>query len=167
ASFSRAVSYVGPMITEDARRVLELLDQIASLEAGMRELSASSEIARRLATIPGFGDTSVAELAGEIGARERFEDEASLALYLGMCPLDSSSGTYRGSKAPRQVNKRARKAMMNALYHHIRKVPQSRAYYERKRAQGKNHNQALRSLGRHMVRVIWRMLEDGRDYEIR
>jgi transposase len=167
ASFSPDVSYVGPMIVEDARRILELTGRIASLEAELRELSAASEIARLLATIPGYGETSVAELAGEIGTLERFGDEASLALYLGMCPLDNSSGAYRGSKAPRQVNKQARRAMMNALSHHIKQVPQSRAFYDRKRSEGKKHNQALRSLGRHMVRVIWCILRDGRDYELR
>jgi len=46
-------------------------------------------------------------------------------------------------------------------------VPQSRAYYDRKRADGKTHNQAIRALGRHLVRVIWAMLRDHRDYEIR
>jgi len=167
ACFSPEVGYVGPMIVADARRVLELLAQISSLEAAMAELAASSEIARRLATIHGFGEICVAELAGEIGTQARFAGEASLALYLGMCPLDNQSGDYHGSKVPKQVNKRARMAMTNALAHHIKYVPQSRAFYDRKRAEGKSHNQALRSLGRHMVRVIWCMLRDGRDYELR
>lgn len=109
----------------------------------------------------------MAELAGEIGRHERFAGEASLALYLGMCPLDNQSGDYRGSKVPRQVNKRARKALMNALAHHVRQVPQSRLLYEKKRAQGKSHNQALRAVGRQLIRVIWCMLRDGRDYELR
>ena len=56
---------------------------------------------------------------------------------------------------------------MTAVAHHYRCVPQSEAYYDRKRAQGKTHNQAVRALGRHMVRVIWAMLRDQRDYEPR
>jgi len=46
-------------------------------------------------------------------------------------------------------------------------VPESRAYYDRKRAQGKAHNQAIRALGRHMVRVIWSVLKNEHDYELR
>ncbi len=61
-------------------------------------------MACRLASIPGFGAVSTAELAGEIGTLERFRGEASLALYLGMAPLDRSSGKSRGSKPPRHVN---------------------------------------------------------------
>ncbi len=38
---------------------------------------------------------------------------------------------------------------------------------ENKRAEGKKHNQAVRALGRHLVRVMWAMLTQDRDYELR
>ena len=50
---------------------------------------------------------------------------------------------------------------------HIDVSPEAKVYYDKKRAEGKKHNQSLRSLARHMVRVIWGMLRDERDYEIR
>lgn len=167
ARFSSEVEYVGPMIIEDAKRILQLHQQIHTLDEAMENLGDHSEIARRLTTIGGFGKTSVAELAGEIGTLERFASEGSLALYVGMSPLTHQSGLVSGSRSPRQVNRRAKAAMMTAVAHHIFCVPQSRAYYDRKHAEGKTHNQAVRSLGRHLVRVIWAMLRDHRDYEIR
>ena len=167
ATFSDEVDYVGAMIVEDARRLLELHRQIAVLDETLATLSEQSEIARRLGSIAGFGKTSIAELAGEIGTLSRFSGEASLALYVGMSPLTVQSGQSSRARAPRQVNTRCRAAMMTAVARHIGCVPQSRAYYERKREQGKTHNQAVRALGRHMVRVIWAMLRDGRDYEPR
>lgn len=167
AAFSPQVSYVGPMIVSDARRVLELRSQTASLEEAIGELASESEMARLISTIPGFGQVSAPELAGEIGTPGRFSCEASLALYLGMCPLTNQSGEFSGTRAPRQVNRRAKAAMMNALAHHVKQVAESRLFYDKKRAEGKSHNQALRSLGRHMVRVIWCMLRDRRDYELR
>ena len=167
ARFSSEVEYVGPMIIEDARRILELRKQIHALDEAMAGLADHSEIARRLVSINGFGKTSIAELAGEIGTQRRFASEASLALYMGMSPLTHQSGKMSSTRSPRQVNRRAKAAMMTAVARHMKCVPQSSAYYERKRAQGKTHNQAVRALGRHMVRVIWAMLRDGRDYEIR
>lgn len=158
---------MSPMIIADARRILELLGEIAALDAAMEALTQESEIGQRLATIPGFGKTSVAELAGEIGTVDRFASEASLALYVGMCPLDRQSGQFHGTKSPRQVNWRAKAAMMTAVARHIAQVPESRTYYEKKRAEGKKHNQAVRALGRHMVRVMWSMLRQNRDYELR
>ncbi len=108
AQFSHDAEWVGEMIQEDAVRVLELHDKIQALEFRMEEVAQESEIAQALSTIPGFGDVCTAELAGEIGTIERFGNEASLALYLGMTNLDNSSGKQKGSKPPRQVNSRAR-----------------------------------------------------------
>ena len=165
SKFSQEVEYVGPQVS-DAKRILELLKEIAALDKAIEELSQESELARRIDSIPGFGKTSAAELAGEIGTFDRFTSEASLALYLGMCPLDRQSGQFHGTKSPRQVNRRA-KVEVSAVARHIERVPESRAYYEKKRAEGKKHNQAVRALGRHLVRVMWSMLSQERDYELR
>lgn len=164
AQFSHDVEWVGEMIQEDAARVLELRDKIESLEAKMEDVALSSDIAQTLATIPGFGAICTSELAGEIGTIDRFNNEASLALYLGMANLDNSSGKQKGSKPPRQVNTRAKAAMMIAVDRHRKKVLQSQRYYEKKRTEGKKHNQALRALGRHLCRVIFKMLKDNRGY---
>ncbi|GBE15868.1 transposase IS116/IS110/IS902 family protein [bacterium BMS3Abin14] len=118
-------------------------------------------------SLPGFGPTSTAELAAEIGTIGRFETEASLALYLGMAILDNSSGRKRGSKTSKMVNTRAKAAMMAAVDSHRKCVPESQRYYEKKRAEGKKHNQAVRALGRHLCRVIFKMLKEEREYEIR
>jgi len=167
ALFSHEAEWAGPMIVADARRVLALKHEIAALDQNIEPLTEDCEMARRLRSIPGFGPICSGELAGEIGAIERFGGEASLALYLGMATLDRSSGTHTGAKRPRQVNTRTKAAMMIAVARHMEQVPVSRAYYEKKRAQGKTHNQAVRALGRQLARVIWSMLKHQRDYELR
>lgn len=40
-------------------------------------------------------------------------------------------------------------------------MPEFRAFYERKRAEGKRHTQALIVLTRRRVNVLWAMLRDG------
>lgn len=162
--FSHEAELVGEMIQEDAARALELHDKIQSIEARMKEVAQGSDMAKALSSIPGFGAVCTAELAGEIGTIERFEKEASLALYLGMTHLDNSSGKQKGSKRPRQVNTRAKAAMMVAVDRHRKQVPQSQRYYEKKRSQGKKHNQALRAPGRHLCRIIFKMLIENRGY---
>ena len=166
AYFAPDASLVGDMIQQDATRILELKQQVKALEKQMACIAESSSMAGQLASIPGYGAVCSAELAGEIGTLERFRGEASLALYLGMATLDNSSGKFRGSKPPRHVNVRAKAAMMTALDHHRKLVPQSQRYYEKKRAEGKKHNQAIRALGRHLCRVIFKMLAQERPYRI-
>ncbi|MFE5914164.1 IS110 family transposase, partial [Streptomyces wedmorensis] len=41
----------------------------------------------------------------------------------------------------------------------------SRRFYERKRAEGKRHIQAVLALARRRVNVLWALLRDGRTYE--
>jgi hypothetical protein len=120
-----------------------------------------------LQSIPGFGAVCTSELAGEIGTIERFASEGSFSLYLGMSTWDNSSGKYQGTKAPKHVNNRAKAAMMIALDRHRKYVPQSQRYYEKKRSEGKKHNQAIRALGRHLSRIMYKILREERDYEIR
>jgi transposase len=166
ACFGHDARLVGDMIRQDAERILELNRQIKALEVEMARIAAKSTIACQLASIPGYGSVCAAELAGEIGTIARFRSESSLALYLGMAPLDHSSGKFHGSKAPKHVNARAKAAMMAAVDHHRKRVPQSQRYYEKKRAEGKKHNQAIRALGRHLCRVIFKMLSQERTYRI-
>jgi transposase len=166
AYFAPDATLVGDMIQQDAARILELKQQVKALEDQIAEVTESSSMAGQLASIPGYGAICSAELAGEIGTLERFRNEASLALYLGMATLDNSSGKFRGSKPPRHVNARAKAAMMIGLDHHRKLVPQSQRYYEKKRAEGKKHNQAIRALGRHLCRVIFKMLAQNRPYRI-
>jgi transposase len=164
AIFSDEVEWAGPMIIADAQRVLDLIRQVQALEKLIVTIGATSAIACRIETIPGFGLVTSATLAGELGNLDRFEAETSLALYTGMTRLDNSSGKFTGSKNTRQVNTHAKVAMMAAVAVHINNVPESRTYYDKKRAEGKTHHQAVRALGRHLIRVIWSMLKHDRDY---
>lgn len=167
AHFSEEASYAGEMILEDAFRIIELCEKIKSLEVQISAVSQESMMAMTLDSIPGFGVVSAGTIAGELGTIDRFRKESSLALYLGMASLDNSSGRYRGSKAPTHVNTRAKAAMMIAIDHHRKQVESSKRYYEKKRAEGKKHNQAIRALGRHLCRVIFKMLIQERHYELR
>jgi transposase len=167
AVFSHEVAWVGEMIQADAARILELLGQIKALEAKIDAVAQESVVASILDSIPGFGRICSAELAGEIGTIARFRSDASLGLYIGMSNLDNSSGKFQGSKAPKHVNTRAKAAMMIAVDRHRKGVPESQRFYEKKRAEGKGHNQAIRALGRHLCRVIYKLLTEERVYEIR
>ena len=166
ALFAASAEWAGSMIQADAMRILSLREAIAQLEIQIAELTAQSRIAQRLLTLPGVGSACASELAGEIGNIERFKDEASLAVYLGVAPLDRSSGKRVSAKLPRQINPRARDALIIAMVHHMQSVPTSRAFYDRKRVEGKTHMQALRALARHMVRILFRMLTNNRDYRL-
>jgi transposase len=166
ATFSDDISFMSPMLKQDIMRIISLGDMIRELDQHILERLGVSSIGSRLLSIKGFGVTSCGELAGEIGCIERFKSESSLALYIGMAALDDSSGKHKGSKKFKQVNKHAKAAMMVATDHQRKGNEQSQRYYLKKRLEGKKHNQAIRSLGRHLTRVIFKMLKEDRDYYV-
>ena len=90
AQFAPEVEWVGEMIQQDARRILALGKEIKAIEQQIAGIAVQSELAQIIGSIPGFGKTTMAEIAGEIGTLERFETEAGLAIYTGMAPLDKA-----------------------------------------------------------------------------
>ena len=94
-----------------------------------------------------------------------FADAGHLASYAGIAPVTRRSGTsIRGEHAPRGGNKRLKRALFLSAFASLHHGP-SRAYYDRKRAQGKRHNQALIALARRRTDVLYAMLRDGTLYE--
>ncbi len=166
AMFSDDADLFSCFLQEDIARLQAIKVSIKEIEDQIMTLLLESDIAQRLSSMEGFGFICCAELAGEIGTIQSFKKEGSLALYLGMVALDNSSGTRKATKASKQVNKRAKTALMTAVNVHRQYNEQSAAYYAKKRKEGKKHNQALRSLGRHLCRVIYKMLTENRDYYI-
>ena len=167
AHFGEEAGLVGPMIISDARRIRELVSIIRGLEREIEKLIGTSRLGQLINSIPGFGTTCTGELVGEIGTINRFSQEGSLAYYLGMAPLDNSSGKKEGTRTARNVNTRCKMAMMTAVSHHKDKVPESKIYYDKKRREGKSHNQAVRSLARYIVKVIWAMAKNDQPYIIK
>jgi hypothetical protein len=49
----------------------------------------------------------------------------------------------------------------------IHTCPESRQYYDKKRAEGKKHTQAVLALARRRVNVLWALLRDNRAYQPR
>ena len=64
-------------------------------------------------------------------------------------------------------NKTLKKVFYQSAFASPRGSPQSRAFYDRNRAEGKKHTQALIALARRRVNVLWAMLRDGTTFEAR
>jgi len=167
AYFGDTIAYIAPMIYEDAKRLLELKAQLAALKKQMQAHIERSSMALRIQSLIGFSTITAATLAGEIGTLDRFAGERSLAVYLGMANLDKSSGKYQGSKQSLSTNHHAKKVMIAAIMQHARHVEESKQYLQKKIAEGKKYQQAIRSIGRHLVRVLWSMITQERDYIVK
>ena len=147
-------------------RILELNVGIARVEDGIKARMDDIPAARLLLSIPGMGPWTAAVIASEIGDISRFRSEAALATYCGVTPKARVSGTsLNGAKARKTGNKVLKNAIMQSAQAAIMHGGPERDYYDKKRAEGKKHRQALRSLARRRVALIYAMLSSGTLYE--
>lgn len=149
-----------------ASRVIELVAEERRLNAMIERRAAMIPEVELLQSIPGVGPVYAAVIAVEIGDVGRFADSNHLASYAGVAPRKEESGTsVHKSKKRKGGNRRLKNALMQSAQRSVLRDPVARAYYERKRAEGKKHLQALRALARHRVTVIYAMLNEGTYYE--
>lgn len=155
------------IISSGARRVLELKEEISTLDDKLEELGEESVEVKRLISISGVGTKLSSRLVGEIGDIHRFEREDQLAVYCGVACIDDDSGKTRKARVAYKANRICKATMIDIAGCTIRYVPESKAYYEKKRAEGKKHNHALRCLARQLIKVIFKMLKEDRCYVVK
>ena len=89
-----------------------------------------------------------------VRAPHRFANPARLAAYAGLAPVNWQSGRTSNTRRARGGNHRLKNAMFVAAFVASQHDPEARAYYLRKRAQGKEHthNRTALSFGGHLRR---------------
>ncbi|MFE3824853.1 transposase [Streptomyces sp. NPDC059092] len=117
-----------------------------------------------LTSLPGMGVRTTAAVIVAIGDGTAFPTAGHLASYSGLAPTTKSSGTsIRGEHAPHRGNRLLKRALFQAAFAAIgcKTDLSSRIYYDRQRAHGNTHTQAVLRLARQRVNVIHAMIHNG------
>ena len=123
-----------------------LLDDDTMRGATLRTVRDSPR--ERCAALGLIGPRTGSRLLAEIGVGSRFASGSRLASYAGLAPVTRQSGSsLRGEARSRRGNHRLKNVMFLAAFASLRD-PDSRAFYDRKRAEGKRHNAAVICLAR-------------------
>lgn len=153
--------------------VAGLAKEVTDLDARITELDTAIEARFRrhhqatvITSLPGMGFRLGAEFLAAVGDLDLFTSPDQLAAYAGLAPVPHDSGkrTGRLHKATR-YHRGLRRALFMAALTAIRCCPTSRAYYDRKRSEGKRPVQALMALARRRINVLWALLRDNRHYQ--
>ena len=158
--------------------ILETLD---SMEARLRALDQQIERLTRqtidprtkalLESIPGFGPTVTAKvlayLPGEIlRSGNNRKAAARLQAFMGNDPRLQESGQWKGQT---RMSKRGveplRTAFFQAAFNAAQHDPELKAFYQRKRFEGKSHHVALSHLMRILTRRLVAVLRSGQPYQ--
>ncbi|MCR6490868.1 IS110 family transposase [Amycolatopsis sp. OK19-0408] len=161
-------SVTAPLIARLARQLLELDREIKDLGKQLGQRFAEHPDAGHITSLDGFGPVLGAQLLAGTGGdlQAAFRSSAHLAAYAGLAPVPRDSGRVRGNlHRPTRYHRGLRRVFYLAALSAIKRPDgPSRAFYLRKRGEGKRHTQALIALARRLVDVIWALLRDGREF---
>ncbi|MCW2501701.1 MAG: putative transposase y4pF/y4sB [Frankiales bacterium] len=152
---------------------LEQLTDLEDLDAKLKQIAdrigqVLHEHPSHVQQIHGIGAVTTAVVLGEVGDVRRFPSKHHFASYTGTAPIDASSGDTIRHRLNRGGNRRLNfvlhvAANVQLATHH----PDGYAYYQRKRAAGKSHLEAMRCLKRRLCDVVFRaLLEDLADRQV-
>ncbi|TFC90417.1 MULTISPECIES: IS110 family transposase [Cryobacterium] len=141
---TNATSIVLPKLAEQLAALRRQRDEIA---VEVERLVEAHPLHPVLISRPGVGVGTAARLLTEVSGKD-FATANHLAAYAGLAPVTRRSGSsIRGEHPSGRGNKILKRAIFLSAFAALRD-PVSRAYYDRKIAQGKRHNQALIALAR-------------------
>ncbi|MEV0977882.1 IS110 family transposase [Streptomyces sp. NPDC049915] len=148
-----------------AASLAAVLDQRKVLAARIEELLEAHPLSQVLTSMPGIGVRTAARILIDVGDGSGFATAGHLAAYAGLAPATRRSGSsIRGEQPSRRGNKQLKRAFYLAAFASLSQ-PDSRAYYDRKRREGKHHVAAIVCLARRRIDVLFAMLRDGTFYQ--
>jgi len=143
----------------------EFLADLRRIDAQMRDAKKKLTTAVRasgttLTSLSGVGPIVAATAIGEVRHVSRFADRDHFAAYNGTAPIEVSSGHRKIYRLSRRGNRRVNHAIHVAAVTQVsQRHSEGRAYYERKRAEGKTPKEALRSLKRRVSDAVFAQLQ--------
>ncbi|TRM13211.1 IS110 family transposase [Lentibacillus cibarius] len=168
---SFGIRFAQDAFTFQLRSMIEQLNfletQIKQTEEEINQLMTS--INSVIETIPGIGPITGATILGEIGDIRKFSNPKKLVAYAGIDASVSQSGQFDATH--NVMSKRGspylRKALFQVAVVASRSDPILKAFYDKKRSEGKHHLTAIGAVSRKLCYIIHAILTNNEPYEIR
>jgi transposase len=160
---------LAPWASRRRHELLELLDRlnptIAELSQAVEQEAEKCPEARRLMTHPGVGALTALAFVLIIGDAERFECGKQVASYLGLVPLEKSSGNRRRlGHITKQGNSLVRFLLVEAAQVTVRSLPEWRGRYFHLLMRRGRKTAKVAMARRLAIRLYW-MWRQGLNYE--
>jgi transposase len=144
-----------------ARRHQQLSAEIRELDKLIEPLVEA--INPRLLAVFGVGPDTAGQLLVTAGEQpDRITSEAAFAMLCGVAPLPASSGRTHRHRLNRGGDRQANAALYRIVLCRLRHDPATRAYAQRRTAEGKSKKEIIRCLKRYVAREIYRTLTSKR-----
>jgi transposase len=149
-----------------AAQLLPLIEQIASYDKEITDLFLTHADDEIFSSLPGAGKRLAPRLLAEWGDdRTRYTASTSVQALAGTAPVAFQSGNYAKAHKRYACLKPLRNVLHQFAWQSTRQEAWALTYYKRKRAEGKSHSMAVRSLANVWVRIIYAMWFEHKSYE--
>ena len=139
------------------RRVLDIDTDCARLHSELTDLVHKT--APSLVDLHGVGVHTAGLLLVAAGDNaERITSEAAFAHLCGVAPIHASSGKITRHRLNRGGNRQANHALWRIVFTRMGSDPRTRAYVERRLAEGRSKPEIMRVLKRYVAREVYRHL---------
>jgi transposase len=157
------------LIADLAKEAIALGERLRDIDKLIEDRFRRHRHAHVIISMPGIGPLLGAEFLAAAGRDMAwFANADRLAGFAGLAPAPWDSGRIRGNlHRPRRYHRGLNRVFCYSAMISIRTCPESKDFYDRKRAEGKKHTQAVLALARRRVNVLWALLRDNRAYEPR
>jgi transposase len=152
------------LIRELAAEALASRSRLIELDRELEALLDRHPDAALIRSLPGMGVVLCAELIAEAGNLSRFRSADALASAAGMAPILRQSGRSRFLRRPNGGNKGLKRVFYQSAFCSLAHED-SRAFYDRKRREGKRHHQAVIALARRRVNVLWAVVQNRTPFQ--
>lgn len=115
-----------------------------------------------LLELAGVGRLTAAALIAQTGDLARFRSADAFAMLAGVAPIPASSGQTHRMRLNRGGDRQLNRALHVIATVQARTSPLAKAFIARKLSEGHSRREAIRSLKRHLARVVFRMLAASR-----
>jgi len=154
----------GRVLAGIARALSATLTERRALDRELKERLDAHPLAPVLTSMPGVGVRTAVKILTIVGDGSAFPTAGHLAAYAGLAPVTRRSGTsIRGEHRAHRGHRALKSTLFLSAFASL-SDPTSRAYYDRKRAEGKRHNAALICLARRRVDVLHALLRTRTAY---
>lgn len=154
------------LVAQLAKEVIALDDRITTTDADIEDRFRRHPLAEVITSLPGIGFRLGAEFLAAVGDPALIGSADQLAAWAGLAPVSRDSGKRTGRlHTPKRYSRRLRRVMYMSALTAIRSDPPSRAYYQRKRDQGKRPIPATICLARRRTNVLYALIRDNRTWQ--
>jgi transposase len=152
------------LIRELAAEALASRARLLEVDRELEGLLERHPDAALIRSLPGMGVVLTAELIAEAGNLSRFRSADALASAAGIAPVLRQSGRTRFLRRPNGGNKDLKRIFYQSAFCSLGHCD-SRAFYDRKRREGKRHHQAVIALARRRVNVLWAVVHSRTPFQ--